>query len=279
MKAPLLAIALAILLAGCASPAGESLARGRIVPGATLAPQDPGWSPIEQAKIRPGVMVHTEARDCPTNFVFVRPDNTSVFIGTSAYCVREMHVGSVASVGTNDTIGVLIYSSFITMDEIGEPDTDARQFNDFAVFRIDDQDRKWVHPAMLPVGGPVGPAAFSSLGVGARVRTFVNLDDGAPDASHVREGIIGATAGNWAYLVYGAPAIPGQMGAGVVTPEGGAVGVMVSLGVSPNPGANGVARLDTLLSYAKENAKLDMTLVGWDLLATALGGSTASSQS
>src|SRR5579872_6111666 len=114
--APILALMLlAGSFAGCASVApskGETLRHGVITAGAKLAPPSPGWADVADAKIRPGVMIHTPKGDCPSNFVFTKTDNTSVFIGTTAYCVREMHVGSVAPIGTNDTIGVLIYSSF-----------------------------------------------------------------------------------------------------------------------------------------------------------------------
>jgi hypothetical protein len=267
------------LLAGCTSQAGAPLRQGRIVPGTTIPPPSMGWAPLEAAKIRPGVMVHTQKGDCPSNFVFIRPDNTSVFVGTTAYCVRDLHVGSLASIGTNDTIAVLIYSSFETMGEVHETDADALNYNDFAVFRVDEHDRKWVNPTMLHYGGPVAIADFAGVSLGARVRTYANLSDGLPDEFHARESVIAAQAGSWAYLTYGQPTLPGQMGSGVTTPEGKAVGVVVSMGVTPNPGANGVARLDKLMGYAKEHAKLDMTLMTADLLGASVLGSTPSPQS
>ncbi len=279
--APVLALILlgSALLAGCTSQAGAPLKQGRIVPGDPVAPDNPGWAPLESAKIRPGALIHTPKADCPANFVFIRPDNTSVFVGTTAYCVRDMHVGSLASIGTNDTIAVLIYSSFETMAEVHETDADALNYNDFAVFRVDDRDRKWVNPAMLHYGGPVGLADFGAVSVGERVRSYANLSDGLPEALHARQGVVAAQVGSWAYMVYGEPTLPGQMGAGVTTPDGKAVGVMITLGVAPNPGANGVARLDKLMEYADEHAKLHMTLMTWDLLASGGIGSTQSSQS
>lgn len=278
MRAALLAVLLlAASLAGCASRSeGERLDTGRIVAGATLAPPSPGWASPEAAKIRPGVMLHTESANCPVSFVFVRPDNTSVFVATTAYCTRDLHVGSLATVGTNDTLAVLIYSSFLTMAEIHESDPDALNYNDLAVFRIDDGSRKWVSPSMLRYGGPTGLAQFGAIGVGQRVRAFAALPEGAPEPLHERQGVVVARAGEWAYLVYGTPVVPGQIGAGVTTPEGKAVGVVVSLGVAPNPGANGVARLDTLMAYAKAHAKLDMTLVGAPLADAGVLASTAS---
>jgi hypothetical protein len=122
---------------------------------------------------------------------------------------------------------------------------------------------------MLHYGGPVDAADFPAMGVGQQVRSYASLNDSLPDDLHARHGLVTAAAGQWAYLVYGLPSLPGQMGAGVTTPEGKAVGVVVTLGVAPNPGANGVARLDALMAYAQAHAKLDMRL------ATApLGGAT-----
>jgi hypothetical protein len=281
MRAALVLASIVLLagLAGCVAQGGAPEKQGRIVAGAPIAPQDPGWAPLDAAKIRPGDLIHTETGDCLSNFVFTRPDNTSVFVGTTAYCVRALHVGSLASIGAKDNIAVLIYSSFETMDEVHETDSGARNYNDFAVFRVDDHDRKWVNPALLRFGGPVGVADFASVGSGARVRTFANLSDGLPDAAHERQGVIAAPDGAWGYLVYGEPTLPGQTGAGVTTPEGKAVGVMVSLGVVPSPGANGVARLDKLMAYADEHAKLPLRLMTWDLLAPGALASTASPQS
>src|SRR5581483_5994275 len=203
--APVLALILlgSALLAGCTSQAGAPLKQGRIVPGDPVAPDNPGWAPLESAKIRPGALIHTPKADCPANFVFIRPDNTSVFVGTTAYCVRDMHVGSLASIGTNDTIAVLIYSSFETMAEVHETDADALNYNDFAVFLVDGSDRKWVSPSMLHYGGPTGLADFAQMGLGQRLRSFADLNDRLPEPLHARAGVAAPQASNWAYLVYG----------------------------------------------------------------------------
>jgi hypothetical protein len=62
------------------------------------------------------------------------------------------------------------------------------------------------------------------------------------------------------------PATPGAMGGAVLTADGKALGVVVNVGVLPNAGANGVARLDTLMAYAAEHARLDMHLMTSELL-------------
>ena len=263
MNAPLrLAVALVVLaLAGCAAPAGEPLTRGDIA--AAPAPQEREWAPLEEAAIRPGVPIATPYGECPSNFVFIRPDNTSVFLGTTAYCVRDLPVGALVTVGGPENIGVLVYSSWITMQERGEQDPEALEYNDFAVVRVDDSSRDLVHPAMLGMGGPTGLADAEALATGERVLAFT---PGGSAAGGWHRALLTGRAGGWALLAHGAPpALPGEMGGGVLTEDGRAVGVLVNLGVLPNPGANGIARLDAVMAYAREHAKLDMRLMTWDL--------------
>lgn len=276
MKALLLAALLVALpLAGCASDAPKAPAAGEAIRYGDAATDAVGWAPLESAKIRPGMMIHTAQRDCPSNFLFARPDNTSVFLGTSAYCVREMRVGGIASIaGVEESILVLVYSSYQTMAEINDQNPTTNEYNDFAVFKVDESVRKWVNPTLLRYGGPVALAPH--LATGERVRTYAPLADGLPDDAHQREGVVGGEIGEWAYLAYGVPALPGAMGSGAVTSDGKAVGIVVNLGVAPNPGSNAIARLDKAMAYAKEHAKLDMALVTSDPIPAGLLASTPS---
>lgn len=260
--AVLLVLLASLALAGCAA-GDERLDRADVADVPEPAPISPGWAPRESATIRPGMPLKTEFGECPTNFVFARPDNTSIFLGTTAACVQDMHVGSLATIGGELNLAVLVYSSWITMAEVGETDPNAMEYNDFAVFRVDSSARQNVNPELPETAGPSAPADASSYALGSRLRTYV------PNGTFAgwREGVVGGAAGDWALLAYhvlpGAPSSvePGAMGGAVVDADGRAVGIMVNLGVVPNPGANGVARLDTLMAYAKENAKLDMLVV------------------
>ena len=275
MKAPALLLALLILPAfvGClgAGDEGEPLQRGD--QGAVPDPgadARAGWASLEDAVVRPGVDIHTPTRVCPSNFLFIRPDNTSVFLGTTANCVRDLPVGGLVTVGGPEVLGFLVYSSWQTMEEVGEKDPHAREYNDFAVIKIDESYRDLVNPTMLHLGGPAGLAEASRAGLGARVRTYTN------DTS--QEGLVSGHAGEWALLVHGAPpTLPGGMGRGALDAEGKALGVVVNLGVVPNPGANGVARLDALMAYARDHAKLYMDIVPADTLDVGVGASVPGS--
>lgn len=256
-------------LAGCAS-SDQTLTRADVDDAPAPEAVAPGWAPVDVATIRPGVPIQTEAGECASNFVFIRPDNTSVFLGTSAYCVRELPVGSLASVGGPDQLAILIYSSWATMAENGEADPGAREYNDFAVFRIDSSSRDQVNPALLQTGGPTALGEPDAYEVGARLRAWAP-DPKLPPQLHWREELVTGRAGDWALLAHGPlPGAPGTLGGGVVDEEGRAVGVLVNLGVLPNPGSNGIARLDMLMAYAKEHAKLDMQLATAEYAAPAL---------
>lgn len=255
-------LALPALLAGClggAADEGAPLQRGD-VPVEPPAGGKPGagWAPLEDALIRPGIDIQTPSRACPSNFLFIRPDNTSVFLGTTAHCVRDLPVGGLVTVGGPENVGVVVYSSWATMHELGETDPVMLEYNDFAVIRIDDSARRHVNPTQLHVGGPAGMAEAAQMELGARARTWSNGTLGVQP----QEGVVTGKAGAWALLVHAAPpTLPGGMGRAALAPDGRALGVVVSLGVAPNPGANAVARLDTLMAYAEEHAKLYMELV------------------
>lgn len=249
----LLAAALALLLAGCVDGVGpQALDTGVLAPGDGRAQAD--WPAAEDALIRPGVMIRTPNGDCPSSFMFARPDNGSLFLATTAACVYGLPVGTVATIVDDMHLALLVYNSWQTMAEIGERDDHTLDYNDFAVFYIDSASRSDAHPARLGLGGPTGMADPASLAAGDVLRSY------RPGATS--DAVVTTTAGDWAFLVYGLPpALPGQMGGAVLTPEGEAVGVEVNLGVTTIPGANGVARLDTMMAYAAKHAKLDMVLL------------------
>lgn len=240
-------------LAGCATMEGEPLKRGDIEAGdPILAAVAPEWADLELALVRPGMMVQTEARDCLANYLFVRPDNGAVFIGTTSYCVRDLPIGSAAIVGEATDIAVLVYSSGQTMAERGETDADALEYNDLALFHLDQNTIRKANPTLPEIGGPRGLGDGAAHDVGARLRAFARTPE-LPRATDWREGIVSGHAGDWALLTYSSiPVAPGATGGAVVDDAGEAIGIVVTLGVVPNPGANAVARLDTMLAYARD---------------------------
>lgn len=273
VRALLLARALVVFalfpaLAGCIGGA-EPLDRADLPPPPEeRAPPVVPWASPEEAEIRPGSVLRTEARDCPTHFFFLREDNGAVFVGTTSYCVRDLPIGSLATLGESQHLAVLVYSSFQTMAELGERDPDALEYNDLAVFHLDSASRSAANP-QLPGGGPRALADGDAFALGDRLRAFAR-GGGLPSQMEWRESVVAGRAGEHALLTYTlVPGAPGTLGGPVVDPSGNAVGVLATLGVFPNPGANGVARLDTMLAYARDHAKLDMTVATWEDTPTA----------
>lgn len=256
----LVAFAIFPALAGCLVE-GSGLDRADVAMGDELASEAPAivWASPDEATVRPGVAIRTSERDCPVNFLFLREDAGIVFLGTTAYCVRDLPLGTRALVGDGEDLANLIYSSFQTMAEIGESDPDALEYNDLAVFALDRESNSHANPN-LPGGGPNGLADGSSFAVGDRLRAFA---PGAniPAQLAWRESVVAGSAGEWAIMTYSVlPGAPGSLGGPVIDVEGNAVGVFATLGVYPNPGMNGVARLDTMMAYASEHANLYMSL-------------------
>ena len=217
------------------------------------------WASPEEATIVPGSMLRTQERDCPIHFLFTKPETAAVFLGTTAYCVRDLPLGAMAAAGDGSDIAILIYSSAQTMAEIGEKDPNALEYNDLAVFHLDRESHHRANPT-LPGGGAKGLADAKSIAVGDRLRAFAPGEN-VPAPLAWREGVVGGSAGEWAFLTYAVlPGAPGTLGGPVIDTEGNAVGIFATLGVFPNPGANGVARLDTMLEYAATHARLSITL-------------------
>lgn len=246
-------------LAGCLVP-DEPLDRADlpVAPDPRPNPVVP-WASGEEATIFPGAILHTEAGDCPISYVLTRPETGAVFLATTAYCVRDLGLGALAGAGEGGDVAVLIYSSLQTMAEIGEEDPQALEYNDLAVFHLDRSSHARANPT-LPGGGPHAMADASEIALGDRLRAFAP-GELVPEPLEWREGVVAGHAGEWAFLTYTVlPGAPGSLGGAVVDTSGAAVGILVTLGVFPDPGANGVARLDTMLAYAEENAKLYLSL-------------------
>lgn len=247
-------------LAGCLTD-GSPLDRADEATGDAMAQGPPTieWASPEDATIYPGVAIRTAERDCPTHFFFTREESGAVFLGTTGYCARDLPLGSLAAVGAEDDIAVLIYNSFQTMAEVGEKDPDALEYNDLAVFLLEREAIVRANPT-LPVGGPRALADGDAVAVGDRLRAFAPGSN-VPDELAWRESVVAGNAGDWALLTYAVlPGAPGTLGGPVIDVEGNAVGVFATLGVYPNPGMNGVARLDTMMAYASEHAKMYMSL-------------------
>lgn len=291
MRASLLAgaLLLAPAFAGClgfpeesaapgSSPANEPLEPtvedARPTEGAQPMPSGspsrvaPGWPAIDAATVRPGVQIVSPTGQCTSNFVYTSPDNATLYLGLAAHCVDGMAIGDPVEIADGAATGTLAYSSWMTMEEIGEESKEAREFNDFALVAVDDDSRNLVHPAVRHFGGPVALAASSAVATGDKVLTYGNsgIRQGV-DPSGWHEGYVLEHANPWTTEVYTVtPGVPGDSGSGVLDADGRALGVLVTIAILPTTGSNGVTSLDLALAYALEHAGIDARLATWELL-------------
>src|SRR6187402_38281 len=121
--------------------AATLLAAGAILAGpATAAAAAPTWAPAASASIHPGVQMYTEGAQCTANFVFT-DGAANVYVGYAAHCagtgaatdtngcdagslplgtkVDFVEGGSLISSGTKVGTGTLVYSSWLTMQQLG----------------------------------------------------------------------------------------------------------------------------------------------------------------
>lgn len=207
-----------------------------------LIPTIPTATPVGTGTcpgVRPGAIVRSDTGQCTFNFVFSGSDGRR-YIGTAGHCILgESPVGGdvgerVWASGTgpaardadNNRIGEFAYA--ILQDP-----------KDFALIRLDAPVP--VSAGMCHFGGPTGsnddrpgltqPVSLNYFGDGVAVGTLLParsaLALGMPDPDHVfAQGI----------------AVPGDSGSGVISSDGRAVGVLVTVGV--HSGSIGTAGLD-----------------------------------
>lgn len=248
---------------------------------ALLGPGAPAgaYAPADEATIHPGVQMFTDGAQCTANFVF--SDGASLYIGYAAHCAGlgeatdtngcdagTLPVGTPVEIDGASQPGTLAYSSWATMQAVGETDPDACAYNDLALVRIHPSDHGKVNPSVPHWGGPTG---LNSTGVAAlgRVYSYGN--------SSLRQGItllspktgvsLGTTGGGWTHPLYTVtPGIPGDSGSAFLDAQGRALGVLSTLSIAPTPLSNNVSDLSRGLDYMRAHTGLDaIQLVQGDL--------------
>lgn len=236
------------------------------------------YAPADQATVHPGVQMFTEGAQCTANFVF--SDGADLYIGYAAHCAGlgeatdtdgclagTLPVGTPVEIDGASRPGTLAYSSWATMQAVGETDPDACAYNDLALVRIDPADHGKVNPSIPHWGGPTG---LNTTGVAAldRVYSYGN--------SSLRQGItllspktgvsLGTTGGGWTHPLYTVtPGIPGDSGSAFLDAQGRALGVLSTLAIAPTPLSNNVSDLSRALDYMHAHGGPSATLVLGDL--------------
>ena len=231
------------------------------------------WAPAATATIRPGVQLRSPSGQCTANFIFT--DSAGVYIGSAAHCTGtggatetdgclagSLPVGTPVTIEGASEPGVLAYSSWLTMQAVGETDPDTCAFNDLALVRIDPADVGKVNPTIPHWGGPTGLSWGTTFG--EKVYSYGNssLRLGLALLSP-KEGIsLGDSAGGWNHTVYTlTPGIPGDSGSAFLDSAGRALGVLSTVQLAPLPAANGVGDLRREVDYLHAHTSLAAQLV------------------
>jgi hypothetical protein len=243
-----------------------------LVAGTTSVTAAPAWAPAATAPIHPGVQVVTGSGQCTSNFVFT--EGSTVYLGMAAHCAgvggptdvdgcdtESLPLGSPVEVSGASRLGTLAYSSWITMEEVGEDDPATCLYNDLALVELDPADAARVNPSIPHWGGPV--ALGGSTRVGSKVYSYGN--------SSLRLGLellspkvgvsLGDGGGGWTHSVLTlTPGIPGDSGSAFLDSRGRALGVLSTLAVLPIPASNGVGDLRRQLTYMHTHTDVDAVL-------------------
>ncbi|HXV94773.1 MAG TPA: serine protease [Pseudonocardia sp.] len=284
------ATAVAVLLgalADSAAPAAPVPAGGPPVAGQVSGPAaaPAPWAPAGSAPIRPGVLTETAGGGaCTSNFVFT--GGGRVFLGQAAHCAAtgaatetDGCTSSPLPLGTPVTVraadgrartGTVAYSSWVSMQATGEADPATCASNDFALVALAPGDAGAVNPSVPFFGGPRGLDA-DVLPAGEEVFGY-----GGVDALRPRVGVsAGDAPGGWAHEVFTVePGAPGDSGSGFLDADGGAVGLLTTLNLGPEPVSSGVTDLARALAYARAHgAPPDLALeAGTEPFTTAPPG-------
>lgn len=239
----------------------------------------PPWPSPGNASIRPGVQVSSPTGTCTTNFVFRTPSNSSLMLGTAAHCFAEnvgtnadgcdeevspLEPGTEASIEGASEPGILLYSSWFSMQKTNETNEAACQYNDFALVLIPDAEREEVSPALLGYGGPTDLAEAGSATTGDKVLWYGSSSyRQGMEELQANEGYV-LSSNPWSAVMYGAPpGVPGDSGSAVTLGSGQALGILNTVRVTPEPGSNGITLLEPALEYAL-GMNVPVELVTWE---------------
>ena len=254
-RAATIAAALTVALAA-AAPAGAA----------------PNWAPAATATIHPGVQTFTAGAQCTANFVLY--DASNVYLGQAAHCAGtgsstdtngctsgSLPLGTPVDIGGSQS-GTLIYSSWLTMQKLGETDPNTCQYNDLALIRIDPADTGSVNPSIPFWGGPTG-VNTTGTAAGDKVLSYGNseLRGGVTQLSPKEGYSLGTDSGGWNHNVYTAtPGIPGDSGSAFLDRSGQALGVLSTVQIAPLAASNGVGDFGHELSYLNTAGGFGVTL-------------------
>ncbi len=265
MRARLIVPALALALVGgaFAAPATAAPAKARAA-----------YAPAATATVHPGVQTDSPSGQCTANFVYT--DGVSTYLGQAAHCTgtgsatstngcdsASLPEGTLVTIDGASKPGVMVYNSWIRMQQAGEKDPDTCAYNDLALLKLDPADVAKTNPSVPYFGGPTG-LRTTDTALGDTVESYGNssLRFGLSPLSPKYGRSLGTDSGGWNHTVYTVtPGIPGDSGSGFLDDAGKAFGVLSTVAIAPLAGSNGVGDLAHELAYAGAHGLAGISLV------------------
>jgi hypothetical protein len=212
-------------------------------------------------------VLESAGAQCTSNFLFTDKAG-NLYSGQASHCTSEAGelsgsgcntssspLGTPVTLGDSGVTGTLAYSSWLTMQAVGEKDENTCFYNDFALVKIPASAVSMANPSVPVFGGPVGVASAGAHsgdmveGIGSS-----GLRGGYNDLSAQRGVVVTSDPSGWFHVIYlVAPGIPGDSGGGYMDANGNSLGVLVSVNTMP-PGSNTVIDLSHALAYAQAHS-------------------------
>ncbi len=266
MRSRLLIPALALALVGGAFAAPATAAAKKQTRTA--------YAPAATATVHPGVQTQSPSGQCTANFVYT--DGAATYLGQAAHCTgtgeatstngcdsASLPEGTLVTIDGASKPAVMVYNSWIRMQQAGEKDTSTCEYNDLALLRLDPADVAVTNPSVPVFGGPNG-LRTTALPVGEQVESYGNssLRFGLSPLSPKYGRSLGTSGGGWNHTVYTVtPGIPGDSGSGFLDATGKAFGTLSTVAIAPLAGSNGVGDLSRELAYAQSHGLPGVSLV------------------
>jgi hypothetical protein len=230
--------------------------------------------------IAPGVQVIVQGAQCTGNFIFRRKGYPhQVFVGMAAHCsgkgsesdtdgcsTPSYPLGTPAQFvtganaldgGTVVGTGRVRYSSWIAMHKAHTRGPAACAYNDFALVQVAAKDLGKVSATIPELGGPVG-LGKALPAVGSTVYTLGSSS--LRGSTQAKSGTV-SNRSPWTMTVRtGSPGVPGDSGSGFLDATGHAVGVLSTLDLFPDVGANGVGSLPLEVAFARNHGMSGLRL-------------------
>lgn len=231
--------------------------------------------------IRPGVQMIIAGGQCTANFVYRQKGHPNhVYVGMAAHCagkgsssdtngcttasyplgtrVQFVTGANLFSGGTQVGTGKLAYSSWIAMHRAHSTSSGACNYNDLALVKVDRRYLDRVSATVPGMGGPVR-LAHHFPAVGGPVYSVGSSS--LRGSTQAKSGTVQSRSA-WTMTVRtGSPGVPGDSGSGFLDASGGAVGVLSTLDLFPDIGANGVGSLYREVEFARSHGLRGLELL------------------